>query len=195
MTISSKEDLAGMKRVGKLVGETLREMSAAARPGMTTAELDAVGAGYLRRHGARSAPQMTYGFPGFNLISVNEEVVHGIPSRKRVLVEGDLVSLDFGVKYEGYYTDAAITVPVGEVDETHGRLKLTRASAVVQRPGPLRDLHAIAQRLGRTPLRWRQQGVHGDRHPRVRHPPPVPVHLEIAGERAGHVHLDAGASR
>jgi methionyl aminopeptidase len=79
MTISSKEDLAGMTLVGKLVGEAIQEMTAAARPGMTTAELDEVGAGFLRRHGARSAPQMTYNFPGFNLISVNEQIVHGVP--------------------------------------------------------------------------------------------------------------------
>lgn len=81
MTISSQEDLSGMTRVGRLVGKTLREMKAAVRPGMTTAELDGIGASYLRRRGARSAPQLTYGFPGFNLISVNEEIVHGVPER------------------------------------------------------------------------------------------------------------------
>ncbi|MFL6233525.1 MAG: M24 family metallopeptidase, partial [Thermoanaerobaculia bacterium] len=63
MTISSKEDLAGMTRVGRLVGEAIQEMKAAVKPGMTTAELDQVGADFLRRHGARSAPQLTYNFP------------------------------------------------------------------------------------------------------------------------------------
>ncbi len=109
MTISSKEDLAGMTLVGKLVGEAIQEMTAAARPGMTTAELDAVGAGFLRRHGARSAPQMTYNFPGFNLISVNEQIVHGVPGPRR-LEPGDVVKIDVTAELGGYIADSATTV-------------------------------------------------------------------------------------
>ncbi|HEX9944718.1 MAG TPA: type I methionyl aminopeptidase [Thermoanaerobaculia bacterium] len=109
MTIGSKEDLAGMTRVGRLVGEALREMKAAVRPGMTTAELDAVGAAWLRRQGARSAPQFTYGFPGFNLISVNEEIVHGVPGARR-LAPGDVVKIDVTAELGGYIADAAVTV-------------------------------------------------------------------------------------
>jgi methionyl aminopeptidase len=109
MTISSKEDLDGMTRVGKLVGEAIREMTAAARPGMTTAELDEVGASYLRRHGARSAPQMTYNFPGFNLISVNEQIVHGVPGPRR-LEPGDVVKIDVTAELGGYIADSATTV-------------------------------------------------------------------------------------
>ena len=109
MTISSKEDLAGMTRVGRLVGEALREMKAAVKAGMTTAELDEVGAAWLRRHGARSAPQFTYGFPGFNLISVNEEIVHGVPGARR-LAPGDVVKLDVTAELGGYIADAAVTV-------------------------------------------------------------------------------------
>jgi len=109
MTISSKEDLAGMTLVGKLVGEAIQEMVAAARPGMTTAELDAVGAGFLRRHGARSAPQMTYNFPGFNLISVNEQIVHGVPGPRR-LEPGDVVKIDVTAELGGYIADSATTV-------------------------------------------------------------------------------------
>jgi methionyl aminopeptidase len=87
VTIESKSDLAGMRAVGKLVGQALREMRAAAQPGMTTEQLDDVGAAFLRRQGARSAPQLTYDFPGFNCISVNDEIVHGIPG-PRVLRPG-----------------------------------------------------------------------------------------------------------
>jgi methionyl aminopeptidase len=109
MTIESKTDLAGMRAVGKLVAQALREMRNAARPGMTTAQLDDVGAAFLRRHGARSAPQLTYDFPGFNCISVNDEVVHGIPG-PRVLRAGDVVKIDVTAELDGYIADAAITV-------------------------------------------------------------------------------------
>jgi len=109
MTIESKRDLEGMRAVGKLVARALREMRTAARSGMTTAQLDEVGAAFLRRHGARSAPQLTYDFPGFNCISVNDEVVHGIPG-PRVLREGDVVKIDVTAELDGYIADAAITV-------------------------------------------------------------------------------------
>jgi len=109
MTIGSKEDLDGMTRVGKLVGEAIRQMKAAVRPGMTTAELDQVGADFLRRQGARSAPQLTYNFPGFNLISVNEQIVHGVPGSRR-LEPGDVVKIDVTAELGGYIADSATTV-------------------------------------------------------------------------------------
>lgn len=79
MTIESTADLAGMQAVGRLVGRARERMRSATRAGITTQELDDIGADFLRRHGARSAPRFAYGFPGFNLISVNEEIVHGVP--------------------------------------------------------------------------------------------------------------------
>jgi methionyl aminopeptidase len=109
MTISSKEDFTGMCQVGQLVGLTLREMRAAAKPGMTTAELDGVGAAFLRRHGARSAPRETYAFPGFTCLSLNEEVVHGIPGPRR-LQPGDVLKIDVTAELGGYVADAAVTV-------------------------------------------------------------------------------------
>jgi len=109
VTIESKSDLAGMRAVGKLVGQALREMRAAAQPGMTTAQLDDVGAAFLRRQGARSAPQLTYDFPGFNCISVNDEIVHGIPG-PRVLRPGDVVKIDVTAELDGYIADSAVTV-------------------------------------------------------------------------------------
>jgi len=114
MTIKSKSDLAGMRAVGRLVAQALREMRNAVRPGLTTAQLDDVGAAFLRRHGARSAPQLTYDFPGFNCISVNDEVVHGIPG-PRVLAPGDVVKIDVTAELDGFIADAAITVIIPPV--------------------------------------------------------------------------------
>lgn len=111
MTIESTEDLEGMRAIGKLVAQALREMRAAVAPGMTTAELDEIGARFLRKRGARSAPQLTYGFPGFNCISVNDEAVHGVPSARQ-LRPGDVVKIDVTAELDGYMADAAITVVI-----------------------------------------------------------------------------------
>ncbi len=108
MTVESKSDLAGMRAVGKLVARALREMQASLQPGMTTEQLDDVGAKFLRKHGARSAPQLTYDFPGFNCISVNDEVVHGVPDG-RVLRAGDVLKIDVTAELDGYFADSAIT--------------------------------------------------------------------------------------
>ena len=108
VTIDSKCDLAGMRAVGRLVGRALREMKTRVRPGMTTEQLDDVGAKFLRKHGARSAPQLTYDFPGFNCISVNDEIVHGVPG-PRVLAAGDVVKIDVTAELDGYIADSAIT--------------------------------------------------------------------------------------
>jgi methionyl aminopeptidase len=114
MSIESERDLAGLRAAGKVVAEALAAMRAAVRPGVTTRELDDIGASVFARHGARSAPQLAYDFPGVNCISVNDEAVHGVPSN-RALVEGDLVKLDVTAELDGYMADAAITVPVGAV--------------------------------------------------------------------------------
>jgi methionyl aminopeptidase len=114
MTIESTVDLAGMQAVGRLVGRARETMCAATRAGITTQELDDIGADFLRREGARSAPQFTYGFPGFNLISVNEEIVHGIPG-PRVLRAGDVVKIDVTAELDGYIADSADTVLIAPV--------------------------------------------------------------------------------
>jgi methionyl aminopeptidase len=121
--LKSPREIEIMARGGRILHATLEHMRAAVRPGITTAELDAIGEAFIRTHpGAEPAFKGLYGFPGSVCISINEEIVHGIPSKKRVLAEGDIVSLDFGVKLEGMYTDSAITVPVGAIDETTQRL-------------------------------------------------------------------------
>ncbi len=119
----SPREIDIMARGGRILGRTHVTLRDAVRPGMTTADLDKIAEDFIRSHdGALPAFKGLYGFPGAICISVNEEIVHGIPSPKRVLHEGDIVSLDVGVLYEGFYTDAAVTVPVGEIDATSQRL-------------------------------------------------------------------------
>jgi methionyl aminopeptidase len=121
MSINGPEELAGMRAAGAVVRLMLQAMKDGVRPGITTAELDEVGAGVMRQHGARSAPALVYGFPGVSCISINEEAVHGIPG-SRALQEGDLVKLDVTVEKDGFMADAAVTVAVGEVTEERMRL-------------------------------------------------------------------------
>lgn len=121
MTIRNDAERDGMAAVGRVVAETLRVMRAAVRPGVSTAELDEVGGRYLRSQGAESAPHAIYDFPGFTCISVNDEVVHGIPGPRR-LADGNLVKLDVTARLDGYIADAAVTVPVGEVAPQHRAL-------------------------------------------------------------------------
>jgi methionyl aminopeptidase len=121
MSIHGPEELEGMRAAGAIVCLMLRAMKSAVRPGITTAELDEVGGGVMRQHGAQSAPALVYKFPGVNCISVNEEAVHGIPG-KRALQPGDLVKLDVTIEKDGFMADAAVTVPVGEVTEERQRL-------------------------------------------------------------------------
>ena len=87
MSINGPEDLAGMREAGAIVALMLKAMKAAVRPGITTAELDNIGANVMQQHGARSAPAMVYKFPGVNCISVNDEAVHGIPGKRALQSE------------------------------------------------------------------------------------------------------------
>src|SRR5690606_8579554 len=111
VSIETAADLEGLQRAGAVVADVLQELTAAVRPGITTAELDALADKVLERHGARSAPRLQYGFPGTVCISVNEEAVHGVPGN-RVIREGDLVTLDVTIELDGYFADAAVTVVV-----------------------------------------------------------------------------------
>lgn len=121
--LKSQREVDVMAQGGEILGAALSLMRDAVRPGVTTLELDEIGDRFIRQHeGATPAFKGLYGFPRATCISINEEIVHGIPSRKRVLAEGDIVTLDLGVKLAGYYTDSAITVPVGEIDAETQRL-------------------------------------------------------------------------
>jgi methionyl aminopeptidase len=121
VSITDPEELAGMRAAGAIVRRMLEAMKKAVRPGVTTAELDEVGASVMREHGAQSAPQLVYKFPGVNCISLNEEAVHGIPGGRKV-EEGDLLKLDVTIEKGGFMADAAETVAVGEVSEERRRL-------------------------------------------------------------------------
>ena len=121
--LKSPREIELMAQGGAILGAAHAYLRRAVRPGITTWELDKLAEQFIRGHeGATPAFKGLYGFPGAICIAVNQEIVHGIPSRKRALAEGDIVTLDVGVKYLGYFTDAAITVPVGEVDEEAARL-------------------------------------------------------------------------
>jgi len=135
MSVDTPEELDGLKRAGRAVSATLREVARRVRPGVTTAELDAVAAQVLARHGARSAPALVYGFPGTICISVDDEAVHGIPGPRR-LRAGELVKLDVTAELDGFYADAAISVPVGRVAPRVGRLAAAAQAAL------RRGLHA-----------------------------------------------------
>jgi methionyl aminopeptidase len=139
MSIESAADLDGMRLASRITRETLDALENAVRAGVTTAGLDAVAAAVYARYGARSAPTLVYGFPGNALISVNDEIVHGVPGPRR-LKRGDVVKLDVTVEKDGYVADAARTVIVGRGSETAGRLvscarAAFRAGAAVARAG------------------------------------------------------------
>jgi len=121
MSINGPEDLAGLRAAGALVRHVLEAMKREVRPGVTTAQLDSIGAQVIEREGGRSAPAMVYKFPGANCISLNEEAVHGIPGNRK-LREGDLLKLDVTVEKNGFMADAAETVPVGRVSAEAERL-------------------------------------------------------------------------
>lgn len=150
MSIESEEDAFGLSAVGRVVREALAAMKAATRPGVTTGELDAVGAQVFALHGARSAPQLAYGFPGVNCISVNDEAVHGVPSDRR-LRDGDLVKLDVTAELGGYMADAAISVSVGRPSPlvTHlvaaAERALERAIATVSAGARLNEIGRVVE--------------------------------------------------
>jgi methionyl aminopeptidase len=121
MSINGPEEWEGMRAAGAVVRLVLEAMKREVRPRITTAELDEVGAGVMKQHGAQSAPALVYKFPGANCISLNDEAVHGIPGN-RALQQGDLVKLDVTIEKNGFMADAAVTVPVGDVTEERQRL-------------------------------------------------------------------------
>ncbi|CCH52687.1 methionine aminopeptidase, type I [Fibrisoma limi BUZ 3] len=122
MSITTRAELIGMQQVSQAVGETLRQMREYAQPGMTTRELDEFGGQILRQYGARSAPRLTYGFPGWTCISLNHEIAHGIPSDKTLLKEGDLVNIDVSAELAGFWADNGGSFVLGQDLNQHGSL-------------------------------------------------------------------------
>lgn len=144
MSAETAADRAGLRRAGRVVAETIAAMRVAVRPGVTTGAIDAIAAEVLAAHGARSAPQLVYRFPGTTCISVNDEAVHGVPG-PRILQAGDLITLDVTVELDGYMADAAVTVPVGAASP--------EAVALVRAAEQAFWTAAGLARAG-TPLRW-----------------------------------------
>jgi methionyl aminopeptidase len=115
INLKSSGEIKKMLEANQIVAETLAMLEHKIKPGVTTLQLDRWAEDYARKHGAAPAFKGYRGFPGSLCVSINEEVVHGIPSDKVRLKEGDIVSIDFGVKCKGYYGDSAVTLPVGSI--------------------------------------------------------------------------------
>ena len=109
MSIRTPEEFAAMNRAGAIVRRVIDAMRERVGAGISTRELDEIGAHVMRDHGARSAPKLVYGFPGANCISLNDEAVHGVPSA-RELRNGDVVKLDVTIEKDGFMADAAVTL-------------------------------------------------------------------------------------
>ena len=122
VSVKSNREIELMREAGKILGTVLNELSKEIKPGMTTHRIDQLGEEMIRSYGCIPSFLGYGGFPASICVSVNEEVVHGIPSRKRILHEGDIVSMDAGVIYKGYHSDAARTVGVGEISQEAQKL-------------------------------------------------------------------------
>ena len=146
----SAAELDRMRGAGRLVGEVLTELASKVAPGVSTAELDELAERRILRAGATPAFKGYHGYPATICASINDEVIHGIPSGRRVLAEGDIISIDVGAALDGYYGDSAITLPVGQVSEPAATLLRVTEEALYKaieraRPGGrLSDLgHAV----------------------------------------------------
>lgn len=154
MTIENERDIEGLRRIGRIVAIVLDEMLRAARPGMTTRELDAVGARLLDSYGARSAPRITYDFPGATCISVNEEAAHGIPG-DRVLCAADVVNVDVSAELDGYFADTGGTTVLSPTNAVKTRLchaartALSAAMSVARAGRPLNGIGAAIEKTAR----------------------------------------------
>lgn len=129
VTVKSQREIELMRKAGKILGKVLDDLSGEIKPGMSTYQIDKLGDEMIRSYGCIPSFYQYEGYPASICVSVNEEVVHGIPSKKRILKEGDIVSMDAGVIYQGYHSDAARTVGVGEISkEAQQLIEVTRQS-------------------------------------------------------------------
>ena len=157
MTAESAIDIKNLKAIGRICAETLRKMMSATRAGMTTRELDEIGRALLEAEGARSAPQVTYNFPGATCISISPIIAHGIPG-EHVLREGELIHIDVSAELDGYYADtgASMIVSKGDrnleklLDATRATLKKALGAAKAGNPlsGIGRTVHSEARKRG-----------------------------------------------
>lgn len=151
MTVESEDDIAALRLIGRIVSLVLQEMLDAAEPGMTTLELDTLGGQLLESHGARSAPRLTYDFPGATCISINEEAAHGIPG-SRVIQPGDVLNVDVSAELNGYFSDTGGTRVIPPTSPLKTRLCHATRTALKQamkqaRAGqPINGIGAAIQR-------------------------------------------------
>lgn len=131
MSITNEDQMIGMQKVSEAVAYTLKKMMDYAEPGMTTKDLDEYGAQILESFGAKSAPYLTYGFPGWTCISVDNEFCHGIPTDQRILKEGDLINIDVSAELDGYWADNGGSFVIGK--DIHGHQQLVEASKDILR--------------------------------------------------------------
>lgn len=122
MSISSEAELLGISKISEIVALTLKEMRAYAKPGMSALELDNYGGEILAAKGAKSAPRLTYGFPGWTCISVNNEIAHGIPTENKIFKEGDLINIDVSAELDGFWSDNGGSFILGEDINQHSAL-------------------------------------------------------------------------
>ena len=154
MTIETHDDIAGLQRIGRVVSLVLQRMLDAAEPGMTTGELDQLGERWLEEHGARSAPRLTYDFPGATCISINEEAAHGIPG-DRVIRAGDVLNIDVSAQLGGYWADTGGTrvVPPTTAQKTRlchaTRMALAAAMQEARAGRPINRIGAAIERTAR----------------------------------------------
>ena len=155
MTIESQGDIDGIMNAGRVVARVRDTMLSAVEPGMTTAELDELGGALLERLGARSAPRVTYNFPGATCISINEEAAHGIPG-KRIIQAGDIVNIDVSAELEGYFADTGGTIVVPPVTKIKARLchatqlALKHALAEARAGAPINRIGKAIQRTAKS---------------------------------------------
>jgi methionyl aminopeptidase len=151
MSVDTPEQLDGLRRAGQAVAATLTTLRAAVRPGVTTSQLDQVAADVFTAYRAQSGPILTYGYPGSVCLSVDDEIVHGVPGPRR-LRAGQLITLDVAAELDGYHADAATTVPVGPIDPAKCRLIAAARAALragIDAAGPgvlLRDVGGAVER-------------------------------------------------
>jgi methionyl aminopeptidase len=150
----STAELEKLRAAGRLVGEVLTELIARVKPGVTTAELDQLAEARILRAGATPAFKGYHGYPATICASINEEVIHGIPSGRRMLNEGDVISIDVGASLDGYFGDSAVTLAVGAVSEGAATLlrvteeSLYKAIAAVKAGGRISDIgHAVQKHV------------------------------------------------
>lgn len=143
MILKSPWEIDLMRKSSRIVAETLEKLAELIEPGVTTLELDRFAEGYIARRGGKSAFKGYRGYPYTLCTSVNEQVVHAFPSARR-LKEGDIISLDLGVMVDGYYGDAAITVPVGKISDGAKRLISATQQALIRAIAAARSGHHLS---------------------------------------------------